>query len=92
MQAQEVRIIPPGLTAVANVPHPIRRRHFSQFYKTFLTLCSFQFLHAQAAVPSVRLIDLSLEELGNIQIISVSKRSESLATAPANGHFDAQEL
>jgi iron complex outermembrane recepter protein len=72
------------VTAVTNVRGPLRSRCFSQLCKAILTLCSFQLLPAAAAVPSSSLLDMSLEELGDIQIISVSKRSESIATAPAS--------
>jgi iron complex outermembrane receptor protein len=42
-------------------------------------------ISAQAALSDSRdLAELSLEELGNIQVTSVSKRSESVANAPAS--------
>ena len=75
-------MLPPVVTTVASV-HPIYFRLVTRLCKALLTSCSLQLPPAEAAVPSVALLDLSLEELGNIQIISVSRRSESLAAAPA---------
>jgi iron complex outermembrane receptor protein len=48
-----------------------------------LSLSACSEVHAAEAGGGARLADMSLEELANIQITSVSKRPESLADAPA---------
>ncbi|MDB5772767.1 MAG: TonB-dependent receptor [Burkholderia sp.] len=54
----------------------------AQWLATMLMMAA---IPVQAAIPASRdLAELSLEELANIRVISVSKKSESLADAPAS--------
>jgi iron complex outermembrane recepter protein len=80
----DARTYPFVVAAVANTPLMLRNPFFFKLCKSLLILFSLRALHAEAAESAISLINLSLEELGKIQIISVSKRSENLATAPAS--------
>jgi iron complex outermembrane receptor protein len=61
------------------------RRMIRWAVKTIVGLFAFVFLHGFAASPPLKdLADLSLEELSQIEVTSVSKRAERLADAPAS--------
>ncbi|HEU4709676.1 MAG TPA: TonB-dependent receptor [Methylophilaceae bacterium] len=62
---------------------PAASAPFSPLLKSSSLTCLLLALLASTAVQAKEYVDLSLQELGNVEIFSVSKRYEPLAQAPA---------